>query len=91
VATRHRATAALFTAHGATGSAKARTATLTANLLVNESDDMNPDAGAAFDEMSPPRTCHNRAHPDRLASVLIMGYWWCDECNWEANELTREL
>lgn len=49
---------------------------------------MNPDTGAAFDEMSPSRTCHNRAHPDRIASHIIMGYWWCDECYWEATEWT---
>jgi hypothetical protein len=38
--------------------------------------------------MSPPRTCHNLAHPDRLAVALIMGYWWCRECYDDAHELT---
>lgn len=46
------------------------------------------DYGQAFDDTAPPQTCHNRAHPDRLAVASIMGYWWCQNCSDEANELT---
>lgn len=52
------------------------------------------DVSIALELLEKPReqhTCHNHEHRGRPATRQIMGFWWCDECYWEATENDKPL